>query len=233
MGIRGKKVAAIIAAAGTGARMGGNITKQKIVIGGMSIIRRTVLAFENCDSVDEIILAVKEDEREYMKNELYGISKLTKIVTGGKTRAESVKNAFMSVSEDIDIVAIHDGARCLVTDELITKVIDAAEKYGAATAVGTVYDTIKQIDTDGFIKSTLDRSSLRFAGTPQVFDRKIYARALDRINLTEALTDDNMLVEALGEPVYAVEMGRENIKVTTPFDLELAELILNKRGELL
>lgn len=226
------KTCAIIAAAGTGSRMGGEVTKQRLILGGMSIIRRTVLAFEKCSLIDGIVLAAKKEEIEYMKEELRGISKLRAIVEGGKTRQESVANAFSVIDGDTDIVAIHDGARCLITEEMICEVISAAIRFGAATAAASVYDTVKLLDEDGFIKSTVDRNSLKFAQTPQVFEKKLYERAMRAVSDAGSITDDNMLIEALGEPIAVVDVGRENLKVTTPFDLSLAELILRKRGEI-
>ena len=232
MGMYGKKVSAIIASAGIGSRMGTELTKQRIVLGGISIIRRTALVFEGCTAVDEIVVAARGEEVDFMKEELKDISKLRTVVVGGKTRVESVKNAFFAVSHDTDIIAIHDGARCLITEEQITSVIDAAVKYGAATAVRTVFDTVKRVDGLGFIESTLSRDGLKFAATPQIFTYKLYSEALNKLSCTAEITDDNMLVEALGERVFTVDVGEENIKVTTPFDLDLAELILRKRGDI-
>lgn len=222
------KVAAIILAAGSGSRMGGEITKQRLVLFGESVLGRSVKAFLSCDSVSEIVVVCRADEIEWVREELKDFSKVTSIVSGGKTRAESAKIGFNSISDDANYVAIHDGARCLVTVENINAVIDAAIKHSAATAGIYVTDTVKLLD-DGFINSTLPRESLFAAHTPQVFDRELYSKAIVDKDFEQSVTDDNMLIERLGVKVCPVDTGKHNIKLTTAEDIAYAEYILERR----
>ncbi len=222
------KVAAIILAAGSGSRMGGEITKQRLVLFGESVLGRSVKAFLSCDSVSEIVVVCRADEIEWAREELKDFSKVTSIVSGGKTRAESAKIGFNSISDDANYVAIHDGARCLVTVENINAVIDAAIKHSAATAGIYVTDTVKLLD-DGFINSTLPRESLFAAHTPQVFNRELYSKAIVDKDFEQSVTDDNMLIERLGVKVCPVDTGKHNIKLTTAEDVAYAEYILERR----
>lgn len=223
------KVAAIILAAGSGTRMGGEITKQRLVLFGESVLRRSVKAFLACDSVSEILVVCRDDEIEWAREELKNFSKVTSIVSGGKTRAESAKNGFNSISGDADYVAIHDGARCLVTPENINAVIDAAIKHSAATAGSYVTDTVKLLE-EGFIGSTLQRERLFAAHTPQVFERELYSKAIAYNINDQSVTDDNMLIERLGVKVCPVDTGKHNIKLTTAEDIAYAEYILERRA---
>ncbi len=226
-----KTVTAIILAAGSGTRMGSEITKQRMEIFGESVLHRSVRAMNECESVDSIIVAVRDDEVEFAKEELLGdFSKLSKIIVGGKSRAESAAIAFSEVACNTDFVAIHDAARCLVTPKMITDVIDMAKKIGAATAGSAVTDTVKHKDTCGMIDATLNRDTLFFASTPQVFSRDLYKKALSQIKDIDMVTDDNMLVENIGEKIAAVDLGRENIKITTPDDIGYAEYLIMKRS---
>ncbi len=225
-----KYTAAIILAAGLGSRMGGNVKKQMLPILGKSVIFRTLCAFNECDAVDEIVLAVHEDEAEYIKSEIApGFSKIKSVICGGKTRAESAKLAFEAVSDKAEYIAVHDGARCLITSAMISKVVSQAYDSGAATAGSYVTDTVKQLSADGLVKKTIPRDTLFLASTPQAFKTELYKKALQNASDTDKITDDNMLIEMLGIPISAVDLGRENIKITTPKDIEYAEYIITKR----
>ena len=222
---------AIILAAGSGVRMGGNVTKQRMEIFGKSVLFRSVEAFSNSPMIESIVIAAREDEAELFREEFKArFSKISAIVVGGKNRAESAKNAFDAIPTDTTHVAIHDAARCLVTPEMIELVAAEAYKTGAATAGSLVTDTVKQVSASGFIEKTLPRSELFFASTPQIFETKLYKRALDSTENLEHITDDNMLLENIGERVMFVDVGRENIKITTPSDIDYAEHILSKRS---
>ena len=222
---------AIILAAGSGSRMGSSVTKQRMEIFGKSVLLRSVEAFSNSPVIDSIIIAAKEDELELFREEFKsGFPKIFDIVVGGKNRAESAKNAFAAIPKATTHVAIHDAARCLVTPDMIALVADAAYKTGAATAGSLVTDTVKQVSASGFIEKTLPRSELFFASTPQIFETKLYKKALDSTVNFELITDDNMLLENIGERVTFVDVGRENIKITTPSDIDYAEHILKKRS---
>ena len=226
------KATAIILAGGSGTRMGGTRTKQKMYIGGMSVLRRAVLAFDSCPLIAEIIAVVRADEIEFASDELRDVKKLTKVVIGGENRACSARNGFAAISKDCDFVAIHDAARMLITPEDIEKVILAAVSVGAATAVSRVHDTVKVVDERGIISETLNRENLRSAETPQVFRRDIYERALENSKSCESITDDNMMVELIGAPISAVVLDSENIKITTPKDVRYAEFLLRERGDI-
>lgn len=226
--IKNNFVTAIILAAGSGSRMGLGITKQRLCILGESLLKRSVKAFSNSDIIDFIVVVCREDEIAWAKQELCGIKKTVKIVSGGKTRAESARLGFESIPEETDFVAIHDAARCLVTERMISDVVTAAEKHGAATAATAVIDTIK-IAEGGFVSETVPRDLLFSVQTPQVFSREIYESALDARPDDALITDDNMLVENIGKRVFLVDTGRQNIKITTAEDIRYAEYILDRR----
>lgn len=225
------KTVAIILAAGMGSRMG-NVSKASLEINSVPALALTSIAFERAKNVDGIILAVREDEFEYANRlmDKYSISKHIKTVIGSTTRQKSAKNAFLQVGEDVDFIAIHDGARCLIDAEQIDEVIDRAYIKKAATACVKVTDTVKYAE-DGEIKSTVDREKLYAVQTPQVFDRSLYKKAI-AIAESEGkdFTDDCALMENIGVSVSIVETSKTNVKLTTREDLFLAEAILDKRG---
>lgn len=225
---------AIILSAGTGSRMASDKTKQFIELFGKTVIERTVSAFDQSQYIDEIIIVLREEERDEFVD-LFNSVKLTKnvkFVIGGASRAESAKNGFSAISSESEFVAIHDGARCLITSNMIDKVIEKAYQKGAATAVCALTDTVKKIDSSGKILSTLPRAEVFRAQTPQVFSRDIYSAAISQKNVAfDEITDDNMLVEMTGVDIYAVDLGPTNIKITTKDDLAVAKQILNERGE--
>lgn len=223
-------VTAIILVAGSGSRMRSAIPKQRMTIHGESILRHTVRAFQNACEVDAIVIVSREDEIEWAKSELGSeFNKVKTIVVGGKSRAESAFIGFCHAGDKTDFVAIHDGARCLVTPETIDSVIGAAYLHSAATAACAVTDTLKKVGDGGIIIDTISRESMYSAQTPQVFSRDLYARATCDMDFTDAITDDNMLVERIGGHIFAVETGRENIKITTQADIGYAEYILERR----
>lgn len=223
-------VTAVILAAGSGSRMGGEITKQRIQIGGESILRHTVRAFELAEEIDSIVIVSRADEIAWASEELNSdFSKVKTVISGGKSRAESAFLGFSAVDSHTDFVAIHDGARCLVTPEMINAVVRTAYQTSAASAASKMTDTLKKVGEDGYVTNTLSRDGIYSAQTPQVFSYELYDRATRGIDLGEIMTDDNMLVERIGGRVYAVETGRENIKITTPDDIGYAEYILERR----
>jgi len=228
------KTAAVVAAAGLGSRMGriDGKTKQMMVLDDMPVIVRTLLAFEACPCIDEIIVSAKEDEVPLYRGLIneYRLTKVKSVVVGGDTRQESVLNGFEAVSDDTEFVAIHDGARCLILPEQIESVIRAAYGHGAATAACPATDTVKRVNTKGYIEETIDRSTVWLAQTPQVFTAELY-RVAAYVAKSEnfAVTDDNMMVEHIGYPVKPVDCGKRNIKLTTPEDISIAEAILQSR----
>ena len=227
------RTSALILAGGIGSRMQSDKTKQFIEIFGKTVLERTILSFDKSELINEIILVVRADELDDAQKALDSLSlgKSVRITVGGACRAESAKNGFLASDSTMDFVAIHDAARCLITPEMIDKVVEMAHKTEAATAVSSVYDTVKLIDESGKIVSTVPRSSVVRAQTPQVFSRALYERALRECEYLGDITDDNMLVERLGAQIYAVDIGPTNVKITTRDDLTLAKNILTERGE--
>ena len=226
-------VSAVILAAGCGSRMDNKITKQKINILGESVLKRCVKTFANCPEINSIVVVCREDEIEWAKGELGCCdSKIHAIIPGGKNRAESAKLGFLAIHSESDFVAIHDAARCLITAEMITKVVCAAKMYGAASAATPITDTQKMADPQGFILNTISREGIFAVQTPQVFGVEKYARAINTIAVDESFTDDNMLMEKIGERVFLVDTGRQNIKITRPEDVEYAEYIIERREKM-
>ena len=220
-------VIAAVLAAGIGSRMNSTDTKQKMNILGKSVVRRSVELFDMSGLVDEIVVVIRCEEEEFMKSELASINKPCKLVVGGKTRAKSAKNAFLATNNRADFVVIHDAARCITSIDDVENVIRDAFKFGAATASREVFDTVKEIDDNAFIKYTHKRSSMRFAETPQVFSRDLYKKALDSLDvLDSSITDDNMLLEKIGERVYCTKMQNPNPKITTKTDISYVEFLL-------
>ena len=231
---RGKKrphTSAIIVAAGNSTRMGGGVSKQFLLLDGLPVLARTLLAFEGTREIDEIVVVARTEDLGAVSElaAAHGITKLAAVVAGGATRAESVKNGFLHVHHLTKFVAIHDGARCLVTPDMIERVLHAARRHKAATAACTVHDTVKVANRRGFIAKTVDRSTVYLATTPQVFSANLYRAALETVKGAELLTDDNQLIEKLPYPVKLVDCGKDNIKITEPRDLGLATFILKER----
>jgi 2-C-methyl-D-erythritol 4-phosphate cytidylyltransferase len=221
---------AIIVAAGAGTRFGGETPKQFVPILGKAIIRHTLERFEECPDVDAIVVVLAESEISGFRVTYgSGLTKLKSVVAGGATRAESVRNGLDAIDESTRIVAVHDGARPLVTPDEISATIELAKQVGAVCLVGTVADTIKSI-RGGEIAGTLDREKLRRAFTPQAFKVEILRRAFGSEELTGAVTDECYLVEKLGHPIAFVEGSSRNIKITVPEDILFAEAVLRASG---
>jgi 2-C-methyl-D-erythritol 4-phosphate cytidylyltransferase len=224
---------AIILAAGSSTRMNGG-SKQFLCLGGMPVVARTIKEFDVSDCIDEIIVVAKADEIELYNSfsEKYGIKKPLKIIEGGETRQESARLGSDAVSTKSKFVAIHDAARCLITQELIYKVCHGAYLHEAAILAIKAIDTIKLGDKNAFIDSTTDRKHTWQAQTPQVFKTNAF-RAATYIARDEKYegTDDASLLEHIRIPVKLVEGSRENIKITEPFDIMFAETVLSARAE--
>lgn len=219
---------AVIVAAGSASRMGG-IDKVMAPLGGEPMILRTVRAFEDCEAVKEIVIVTRQDLMGPIAELCSGFTKIRSVVHGGSSRQESVKLGLLALSKEVRLAAVHDGARPLVSGELIDKVIRAAHSYGAAAPAIPVKDTIKVFE-GGFIAATPDRSTLRAVQTPQVMDRDLLLGALEKAEQEgTALTDDCSAVEHIGMRVRLVEGEERNLKVTTPLDLKIAELLLEEK----
>ena len=223
---------AVICAAGSSTRMEGNTTKQFMELDGMPIVARTLQAYQAASTIHEIIVVAREDELPLYADfvETYGLTKLTKLVSGGETRQDSARNGSDEVDTRCKFVAIADAARCLITPAEIEKVCRAAYQWGAASAGVKATDSVKIVDTSAFIESSPDRNYLWMAQTPQVFALNLY-RAAAYVCRDEEFkaTDDNQMVEHIRMPVKMVATSRENIKITEPSDLIFASAILEAR----
>ncbi len=228
---KNKIVSAVIVSAGNSTRMGG-VNKQFLEINGVPVIVNTITAFQRSHIVDEIIIVTRESDIEEISKlvEKYELSKVSNIVVGGETRQLSVYEGVISTSNIADIVVIHDGARPLVSDKVITETTLAAAEFGAAATGVKVKDTVKVIDDNDNIVDTPNRAYMRFIQTPQVFDKKLYLDAVNQVEDSKNFTDDCMLLEAYGKIVKFIDGDYENIKITTPEDIELAENYLKRKG---
>jgi len=221
---------AIIAAAGAGSRMASDRPKQFLQLAGTPVIIHTLKVFEQCESINEVILVLPAAESAGFLSlaAKFGLRKVGRVVPGGVTRADSVKRGLMAIrAATAEIVAVHDGVRPFVTAEEIDAVVAAARTDGAAILVAPVTDTVKQVH-DGRIERTLDRGGLRRALTPQCFRYDVLWQAYQAADVTDpSVTDESVLVEKLGIPVSIIEGSPRNIKVTTAEDLVIAEAILS------
>lgn len=226
-------VSAVIVSAGNSSRMGG-VNKQFLEIGNMSVIARSIEAFQECSLIDEIVVVTRETDIYTIKEivEKYGFSKVSVVVEGGETRQLSVYNGVCACSEKADFVAIHDGARPLVTEKVIVDTLSVAIDCGAATTGVKVKDTLKVVNELNDIISTPDRNVMRAVQTPQIFSKTLYLKAVENVPNSKDFTDDCMLIEANGDKVKFVDGDYENVKITTPEDVALAESYLARRGKL-
>lgn len=219
------KTTAIIVAAGSGSRFNSKIPKQFLDLAGKPVVVHAIERFASAPSVDSLIVVVASE----WVTELGGLSvaKPVSIVTGGPTRAKSVSNGLEALEGDIEFVAVHDGARPLVSLDEIEQSVAKAKEFGAACLVAPVTDTIKTI-RGGEIAATLDREKLRRALTPQVFRVELLRRAYEGVELTDSITDECYLVEKLGHPIAIVEGSARNIKITHAEDLAFAQRLFEE-----
>lgn len=217
-----KSVPVIVVAAGSSSRMQG-INKQFLEINSVPVIVKTLLCFESCSAIKNIVLVTKSDDIFEMQRlaQKFGISKLSDIVCGGATRQESVLNGLERVKNE-EFVLIHDGARPFVSQSVVWGVVDTLEKCDAVTCAVKVKDTIKQIDENGKVIKTVDRASLVSVQTPQGVNVKKYLDAINKVGDVSAFTDDTSIMEAARYNVRVVEGSYKNIKITTPDDIALA-----------
>ena len=221
---------AVVVAAGSSTRMGTD--KLMLTLGGIPVIVRTLKAVEAAPSVDEIILVTREDMMVPLSQlcQEFALTKVTKVIRGGKTRTESVRLGTLEASGDAQVIAIHDGARPLVTTEIIENAIAQALESGAAAPAVPVKDTIK-VAQKGVVESTPDRASLFAVQTPQVFEASLIRAALQKaLDDGAELTDDCSAVERLGMKVVLTEGDVRNLKLTTPEDILTAEALLEGSG---
>lgn len=222
---------AVIVSAGNSTRMGG-VNKQFLEILSKPVIAHTVTAFENCKSIDEIVIVTRKCDIDSVKKicEDYSLSKVTAVVEGGETRQLSVLNGVKNTRQNADFVLIHDGARPLITEKVIEDTLNVAINCGAAATGVKVKDTVKLVDCNDRIVDTPDRNFLRFIQTPQIFEKSLYLTAVETVENSRYFTDDCKLIEAMGKTVRFVEGDYQNIKITTPDDIAIAEAYLKRKG---
>lgn len=222
----------VIAAAGTGSRMKSRINKQYMLLNSRPILSYSLDVFEKYEAVDEIVIVANPRDTEYCEKEIvkkFGYRKVKKVIPGGEQRQDSVWAGLMQLNRDTtDYVAVHDGARPLLTSALISDLIRQAEEWGAAIPGVYVRDTLKMVDRDGFVGNTLDRSSTVFIQTPQVFRfQEIYQAYKMALEEGFKSTDDAALFEKYIGRVKVVPGNYNNLKITTPEDLIIAQSLLN------
>ena len=225
---RGKYCGAVIVAAGSASRMEG-IDKALALLGGEPVILQTVKAFQKCSAIEEIVIVTRQDLLEKIAQLTMPYEKVKAVVLGGADRTQSVICGLAALSEKVELAAIHDGARPLITPELIEKTVSAADFHGAAAPAIAVKDTIKNVQNH-WVYGTPDRNSLRAVQTPQVFYLPDLRTALTQaVKDGAAITDDCSALERMGIPVYLVDGQESNLKITTPVDLKVAELLWEER----
>ncbi|MDH3974628.1 MAG: 2-C-methyl-D-erythritol 4-phosphate cytidylyltransferase [Deltaproteobacteria bacterium] len=224
-------VTAVIPAAGSGKRMGGNKSKQYLEIASRPIIAHTLQVFQEASFVDDIILVSPAAEipfsRELVSN--YGISKVVSIAEGGAERQDSIKKGLETIESSTDIVIVHDGVRPFIKSDILKASVNVALEYGAALVAVPVKDTVKKVN-GGSVIETVPRNKLWLAQTPQTFSYDLIMAAYKNAFLKGIIgTDDASLVEILGKEVRIVMGSYDNIKITTPEDLLFAEAILKEK----
>ncbi len=227
------KVTVLIPAAGLGKRMGKAVAKQFLPLGDKPLLAHTLLAFQQSPEIDELIPVLSQEDMESCLREIierYHITKVKTLVVGGKERQESVSHGLEKLEKDAAIVLVHDGVRPFVTQEMIREVVEHARKGECVTVGVPLKDTVKEVDERGFVRQTLDRSRFWAIQTPQAFPAKVLKKAYEEAVRHKVFgTDDAMLVERAGGKVRVLMGSYDNIKITTPEDLLLAEEILKRR----
>ncbi|ADL11687.1 2-C-methyl-D-erythritol 4-phosphate cytidylyltransferase [Acetohalobium arabaticum] len=229
-----ESITAIIPAAGQGKRMKSKLNKQYLSLLDKPVLAHTVEVFQNCDLITEIIVVVKEDEIDYCRRkviEKYNYNKVKALIRGGQSRQKSVHNGLQSV-DNADYVLIHDGARPLLTEDMLCRAVDQVKDYKAVGVAVPVKDTIKRIDNDGYVAETPVRDKLWAIQTPQAFEYSLVSEAYNKA-MKEGIsgTDTSILVERLGQKVKLIRGSYENLKITTPEDLINAEAIIKRRQQ--
>jgi len=225
-------VTAVIVAAGKSERMGAGTDKAFLNLGPKPVVAWSLLAFERCADVDQIVLVVRKDQLIAAKAvvRMFGISKVCAVVPGGAKRQDSVMNGLKELDLDTRVVVIHDGARPCVTPETISETVKLARRSGAAVVGCRIWDTVKFVEKGSTVTRTEDRTKLWTVQTPQAFDVKLLKRAYAAVaEQKKDVTDDASAVELIGESVKIYETEKPNLKITTVEDLQLAAAVVLKR----
>jgi 2-C-methyl-D-erythritol 4-phosphate cytidylyltransferase len=227
------KTVVIIPAGGTGRRMGGEIPKQYLLLAGIPILVHTLRVFQHSPLVHQILLVVPEGDVAEVRRDIverFDFPKVSLIIAGGMERQHSVKNALVHVRDEHEIVLVHDGVRPFVTGVMIERAVNGAKEFGAVAVGVPVRDTVKEADAAGRVVRTVQREGLWLTQTPQAFRREVILAAYEEAAVDGFYgTDDASLVERMGVPVRMIPGDKDNIKVTTPEDLELGERIVCRR----
>lgn len=227
------RISVLIPAAGQGKRMESSIRKPYLMLVDKPILSYTIERFEQNSVIDEILVIIDASDFEVCKRNVltpYRYKKVCELVSGGRTRQESVFNGIRTLSDDVDFVIVHDGVRPFINDDIIYRCLNAASKYGASVSAVPVKETIKIANADNFIDRTPDRDHLWRVQTPQAFRKSLLVEAHRKaIQDKICVTDDAALVEKLGLPVKLVMGSYKNIKITTTEDLQIAKTLLNDR----
>lgn len=244
-----KHTTAIILAAGVGSRMESNLPKQYMELAGRPVLYHTIKAFQDSPLIEEIILVVGENQQDFSTKEIvnkYNFTKVTKVIVGGNERYHSVKNGLQNLSSETEYIMIHDGARPIVSEGLLERAYNSMEVSAASIAVMPVKDTIKKLDSKGEVIATPERNTLYMVQTPQVFTKKVITQAYVNLSLKQesasktnqgagnapTITDDAMVVESFTDvKVNTFQGDYRNIKITTPEDIDLAELFLSTQNK--
>ena len=228
-------IAAIIAAAGVGKRMGHQLPKPYLSLAGKPILAHTLKVFETIPEIREVTVVVHPDDLDYCQDNViarFNFKKVLRLVPGGKERQDSVYHALKALKneDELEIVLVHDGVRPFVTPEMVRQVIDAARRHGGAVLGLPAQDTLKKVDTEGLVCRTLDRNDIWQIQTPQAFQAPLLWRAFTEAYSRDFYgTDEAALLEELHQAVAVVAGSPFNLKITTPEDLELAEAIMSLR----
>jgi 2-C-methyl-D-erythritol 4-phosphate cytidylyltransferase len=218
----------VVVAAGKSERMGAKVDKAFLSLGTRPVLAYSLLAFEKCHDIEGIILVCRKDRMESARAmaSLFGISKLKRVVAGGSKRQVSVGNGLAVLGDEVDIVAVHDGARPCITPELISDTIKSAKRYGSGVAAVKVTDTVKHVESGLTVSKTVDRSKLWAVQTPQTFKRELLEKAFDKIKKKKSTVTDEASAVELVSKVHLVNAPVSNIKITTADDLALAAALL-------
>lgn len=219
----------IIVAAGKGERMGPNVDKAFFSLGSKPVIVYSMLAFEKCPEIEEVILVVRKERLESARcaAQMFGCTKIKKIVAGGPQRQISVLNGLAEVSDEAALVVVHDGARPCVTPDLIAATLQSARQYDTGVAAVKITDTVKEVDKGLVISRTIDRTKLWRVQTPQAFKRELLIKAFAAVKKKRlTVTDEAAAVELVCNNVRLVNSTPSNIKITTPDDLVLAAALM-------
>ena len=229
-GLAVRRVAALIAAAGSGQRMGSVVPKPYLLLGGREILARTLDVFETCAAVHEVWIIASANQQAHCRQgivERYGFGKVKGVVTGGDERQVSVWRGLQQLAPEVDLVVIHDGVRPLVNHAMIEAALGAAAQHGAAIAAVPLKDTIKRVSLQGQVEATLPREHLWRSQTPQAFRRQLLHQAFAYAQQQQLVaTDEAGLMEGYGHPVQVVQGSEQNIKITTLDDLAMCERLI-------